>query len=72
MGRVEIEQECCKGCELCVEVCPRHLLRLSTGINGSGYHPAEFLRPEIANGKGCTGCTVCGLVCPETAIAVYR
>jgi 2-oxoglutarate ferredoxin oxidoreductase subunit delta len=72
MGYVEIERERCKGCELCVEACPRHLLRLSSAINGLGYHPADFLPPVMPNGKGCTGCTVCGLVCPETAISVYR
>ncbi len=72
-GRIEIDQERCKGCELCTAVCPRQLIAMSGAINHLGYHPAEFHQPEDEVGKrGCTGCTVCGLVCPETAIAVYR
>ncbi|HEX2986922.1 MAG TPA: ferredoxin family protein [Chloroflexota bacterium] len=74
MGHVQIDEELCKGCELCGEACPRHLMRLSARINRQGYHPAEFVAPEESNGKskGCTGCALCGLVCPETAISVYR
>lgn len=74
MGYIEIDEERCKGCELCGAACPRQLLHLSGRINGLGYHPAEF-SPEgrcREKGKGCTGCTLCGLVCPETAISVYR
>ena len=41
-GRVTINELICKGCELCVSVCPKHVLKLSeTKINPSGYNPAE-------------------------------
>lgn len=74
LGYIEIEEERCKGCELCGEACPRHLIHLSSArINRLGYRPAEFGQEEVnGRGKGCTGCAVCALVCPETAIAVYR
>ena len=74
MGYIEIEDERCKGCELCVAVCPRQLIRLSERINRLGYHPAEFSSDGLSKekGKGCTGCTLCGQMCPETAISVYR
>jgi len=35
-------------------------------LTPKGYHPARL------TGEGCTGCTVCGIVCPEAAITVYR
>ncbi len=74
MGYIEIDEERCKGCELCGEACPRDLIHFSVRINRLGYHPAEFHQEEKekGKGKGCTGCAVCGMVCPETAIAVYR
>ncbi len=73
-GHIVIDDERCKGCELCVSVCPRQLISISNRINGLGYHPAEFHQPDETDGrwKGCTGCTVCGLICPDTAIEVYR
>lgn len=74
MARIKIEEERCKGCELCAAACPRRLIRMSKRINRLGYHPASFHQPRESSGKGkgCTGCTLCGQVCPETAISVYR
>ena len=72
MGYVEIDEERCKGCELCVAACPRQLIHICKRINHLGYRPAEFDAASGPDGKGCTGCAVCGLICPETAISVYR
>ncbi len=65
-GRVEISDEECKGCGLCVEACPLHVLELSERLNGHGYHPAAYL------GSGCTGCGICFYTCPEPgALTVF-
>jgi len=66
-GMVVISAEDCKGCSLCVEVCPPQVLRISEVLNRMGYHPVEYL------GSDCTGCGVCFYVCPEpSAITVYK
>lgn len=66
-GMVVIDAEECKGCGLCVEVCPPSVLKISEALNRMGYHPAEYL------GVACTGCGVCFYVCPEPgAITVYK
>ena len=65
-GNIEISIEECKGCGLCVEACPPHVLKLSERLNGHGYHPAAYL------GSGCTGCGICFYACPEPgALTVY-
>lgn len=65
-GRVEILEEECKGCGLCVAACPVHVMRLADYLNSRGYHPAQYL------GAGCTGCGVCFYACPEPgAMTVY-
>ena len=67
MAKIVIDQERCKGCELCIVYCPENLIRLGQDFNKAGYHPAIF----IENAE-CNGCGFCYLVCPEVAIEVYR
>ncbi len=65
--RVVVEAERCKGCELCVVVCPPRNLRLTRAFNRGGYHPVEF---SFHGERGdCTGCGLCYWVCPDFAIA---
>lgn len=66
-GRVIISNLYCKGCELCVGICPQHVLEIDlVNITDKGYHPARLI------GDHCTGCAVCAVICPEAAITVYR
>ncbi len=65
-GKVEIDIQKCKGCELCTVACKEHALTLSDTINIKGY------RYIIANNEVCTGCVNCALVCPDAVITVYR
>ena len=65
-GKVEIDIQKCKGCELCVSACKEKVLSLSDSINIRGY------RYVIANNESCTGCINCALVCPDAVITVYR
>lgn len=67
-GRIIIDAERCKGCALCISVCPQHVLQQAAHINRRGYHPAEL----IETAGYCTGCAVCALICPDAAITVYR
>lgn len=62
---VTVDRERCKGCELCVAVCPKRALTMSAGLNRSGYHYAEFGQPEA-----CVGCLECAQICPDCAIAI--
>jgi 2-oxoglutarate ferredoxin oxidoreductase subunit delta len=67
-GRIVIDSERCKGCELCVGVCPQHVIRMAEFFNPHGYRPASLADPDGA----CTGCGVCAILCPDVAIRVYR
>ena len=66
-GYIEIDQELCKGCEICITFCPKHIISRSTKVNAAGYCPASF-----NSDSECTGCAICAVVCPEVAIEVYR
>lgn len=67
-GRIVIDEEMCKGCELCTTVCPYHLISIAGHYNAKGYKPAMLVDPE---GR-CTGCTLCGMMCPDAVITVFR
>jgi 2-oxoglutarate ferredoxin oxidoreductase subunit delta len=67
-GRIEINAEHCKGCELCIGVCPQNVIRMSDTFNAKGYHPAQLIDPNL----DCTGCAVCAIICPDAVITVYR
>jgi 2-oxoglutarate ferredoxin oxidoreductase subunit delta len=61
-GAVLIHKERCKGCELCIEFCPRSVLTRSRDFNAKGYHY------PVATTDGCINCRLCLTVCPEYAI----
>jgi 2-oxoglutarate ferredoxin oxidoreductase subunit delta len=65
-GAIVINIERCKGCEICVPVCPESTIAMAKNVNGKGYHYAEVVSDN------CTGCTNCAVVCPDGVITVYR
>jgi 2-oxoglutarate ferredoxin oxidoreductase subunit delta len=71
-GKIKINRERCKGCQLCFEVCPNHRIGPDKSLNQKGYIPACFNENSAEGLKSCTGCCQCAIVCPEVAIEVYR
>lgn len=68
MSKVEFREERCKGCGLCVSVCPKKIIRLKNEeLNEKGFHPAGVEQQEL-----CIGCTFCATICPDNVIEVYR
>jgi 2-oxoglutarate ferredoxin oxidoreductase subunit delta len=67
-GRIVIDAERCKGCELCVPACPQYVIEIADDLNARGYHPALYV--DVAH--DCTGCALCAVVCPEGCITVFR
>ncbi len=65
-GRIVVDTEKCKGCEVCIPVCPTNVIEMVDEVNGKGYHFMQQVREE------CTGCTNCAIVCPDGVITVYR
>ncbi|HBP38598.1 MAG TPA: 2-oxoacid:acceptor oxidoreductase [Clostridiales bacterium] len=68
MAKVEFQEDLCKGCGLCVSVCPRKIILLRQDkLNSKGFHPAGVDRMDQ-----CTGCTICATMCPDSVIEVWR
>ncbi len=56
---LEITEAWCKGCDICVKLCPERCLRLN----------ARQL-VELIDAEACTGCRLCEWLCPDFAIRV--
>ncbi len=65
-GSIVVDIEHCKGCGVCITVCPQSVIALSKNVNGKGYNYLEMVNDD------CTGCTNCAVVCPDGVITVYR
>lgn len=58
---IEVVELWCKGCDICVRMCPQDCLRL----DGAGI-------VRVIDAEACTGCRLCELLCPDFAISVRR
>ncbi len=68
MSRIIVDEHYCKGCGLCVDVCPRNIIALDPEkMTDKGYHPARLM-----DESQCTACANCALMCPDVAITVER
>ncbi|MBS4759722.1 MAG: 4Fe-4S binding protein [Clostridium sp.] len=69
MGRIVIDRDVCKGCYICINACPKGLLKKSNERNEHGDYPVEFTDST----NSCIGCAMCAQSCPDVAIKeVYR
>ncbi|MCP5037489.1 MAG: pyruvate ferredoxin oxidoreductase [Rhodobacteraceae bacterium] len=57
--KLEITEEWCKGCDICVKMCPERCLRLN-----------DQLISELHKPDACTGCRMCEWLCPDFAIKI--
>jgi indolepyruvate ferredoxin oxidoreductase beta subunit len=58
---IDINQEWCKGCDICSRFCPEYCL--SVNIDGT---------LEVVDAEACTGCRLCELLCPDFAITISQ
>ena len=62
---IKVDEELCKGCEICIDYCPTQALKKSEKLNKRGIYP-----PELADEEKCNRCRYCELICPDFAIFV--
>lgn len=64
---IKVDKEKCKGCELCINVCPVKILHLSKDFNQNGNHYII-----VNDSLKCKGCGFCYMICPDAAITVIK
>ena len=62
-----LDADRCKGCGLCIAVCPKKVLDISNEVNTKGYFPAYQAHPQK-----CIACSTCCIMCPDVAITIEK
>lgn len=67
-AKLIVDTQLCKGCGLCITVCPKKLLELNRECtNNKGYNVMR-----ITDEGACSLCASCAITCPDTAITLER
>lgn len=67
-GEVVIDEMLCKGCGYCVKFCARGCI----DITGDKFTPQGHILPVLIKPEKCNACAICGWMCPDFAIEVYK
>jgi indolepyruvate ferredoxin oxidoreductase beta subunit len=60
MPEIEIRETWCKGCEICVIVCPQNCLKMN-----------DAKKAFVADRSTCIRCMLCERLCPDLAVNVH-
>ena len=72
-GIAQVDQDKCKSCQKCMDVCPQHLIEMVPYEANSHVRCNSHDKGAIVNKNckaGCLGCMLCTKVCPTQAITV--
>jgi 2-oxoglutarate ferredoxin oxidoreductase subunit delta len=58
--RISIVPRYCKGCEICVKLCPTQVLGM------------DMFKVKVVDLDKCTACNACELRCPDFAIFIEK
>ncbi len=58
---VDVNSSYCKGCEICVQVCPKNVLAMN-----------DRQKAIVVHLDACSGCLNCEIYCPDFAIDVQE
>jgi len=65
--KIRILEEYCKGCTICVEVCPTDVLKMEP--IGTRWQGSVVVTVDA---DACIACMLCELQCPDFAIIIDR
>ena len=68
ISRVTVNEDVCKGCGLCANVCARESMAINREkFNAKGYNPTG-----VINAQNCNACAMCAIICPDSAIKIEK
>ncbi len=65
MAKITVDKACCKGCDICLSVCPKKIF-----ISGKKRNTYGTTMPDLSAPENCIVCRMCERMCPDGAINV--
>ncbi|MEO0091684.1 MAG: ferredoxin family protein [candidate division WOR-3 bacterium] len=62
---IKLNKNWCKGCGLCVEICPKNVYDREAKVSARGFREIVIKSPDR-----CNRCFLCELLCPDLAITI--
>ncbi len=67
MANIHMDKNCCKGCYICINICPKQVFKPSKKRNKYGTN-----MPMVFQEEACITCRMCERMCPDGAINVVK
>lgn len=68
MAKIEIKEDICKGCGLCVNACPKKIMEIQKDKRNKKGYFSVFCNNQDA----CISCAMCATMCPDLVITVNK
>jgi len=65
VAKIKLNQKWCKGCGLCIEICPKNVYDRESKVSAKGFREIIIKNPD-----DCNQCQLCELLCPDLAITI--
>lgn len=65
MSKIKLDVSRCKGCFLCISVCPKKVMAPSGELGAKGFETVKIVDEE-----SCIGCGMCYKMCPDYCIEI--
>ena len=65
MAYITVDRTCCKGCNICLSVCPKRIF-----VSGKKRNTYGTTMPDLSGAENCIVCRMCERMCPDGAIDV--
>ena len=67
MDKIKLNRNWCKGCSLCIEICPKNVYDRESKVSSKGFKEIIIKNPAL-----CNQCQLCELLCPDLAITIEK
>ena len=67
MDKIKLNGSWCKGCGLCIEICPKNVYDRESKVSTKGFREIIIKNPDT-----CNQCQLCELLCPDLAITIEQ